>query len=82
MNPPTNRRADGATQEELALEYLLALGYRLVKKNFQFGKVGEIDLVMRDGETYVFVEVKARRSHGFGTLCPEILRNSFAIEDF
>ncbi|MCC7437666.1 MAG: YraN family protein [Armatimonadetes bacterium] len=67
MNPPTNRRADGATQEELALEYLLGLGYRLVKKNFQFGKVGEIDLVMRDGEIYVFVEVKARRSHGFGT---------------
>ena len=61
-----NRRSDGNTHEEMALRYLLDRGYRLVKRNFHFGRAGEIDLVMRDGETYVFVEVKARRSHGFG----------------
>jgi putative endonuclease len=62
-----NRRADGADNEQIALDYLLERGYRLVKKNFHFGRSGEIDLVMRDGEVYVFIEVKARRSREFGT---------------
>jgi len=63
---PTNRRSDGAEHEELALRYLLDLGYRLVKRNFHFGRSGEIDLVMSDGGVYVFVEVKCRRSHSHG----------------
>ncbi|HVZ39527.1 MAG TPA: YraN family protein [Candidatus Kapabacteria bacterium] len=61
-----NRRDFGAEHEDIALNYLLGLGYRLLKKNFRFGRAGEIDIVMRDGPVYVFVEVKARRSHGFG----------------
>jgi len=61
-----NRRADGATFEELALRFLLERGYRLVKRNFRCGRTGEIDLVMRDGEIWVFIEVKGRRTHGFG----------------
>ncbi|HYH55460.1 MAG TPA: YraN family protein, partial [Anseongella sp.] len=44
----------------------LERGYTLVKRNFHFGRAGEIDLVMRDGDIYVFIEVKARRSRGFG----------------
>lgn len=63
---PLNRHAIGASNEELALDYLLAKGYILVKKNFRFGKMGEIDLVMRDRRVYVFIEVKARRSHQYG----------------
>ncbi len=66
MERSPNRRGDGAAHEAIALRYLLGLGYTLVAKNFHFGRVGEVDLVMRDGAAYVFVEVKARRSHGFG----------------
>ncbi|MEO5928633.1 MAG: YraN family protein [Candidatus Kapaibacterium sp.] len=66
MESGTNRRADGAIHEEIALEYLLGLGYTLVGRNFHFGRAGEIDLIMRDGAAYVFIEVKGRRSHGFG----------------
>lgn len=62
-----NRRAYGEVQEELALRYLEEKGYELIEKNFRFGRYGEIDLVMRDRGTWVFVEVKARRSHRFGT---------------
>jgi putative endonuclease len=58
--------ADGAYHEGIALTYLLERGYTLIKQNFRFGKLGEIDLVMRDRGVYVFVEVKARRSHGYG----------------
>ncbi len=63
---PANHRADGAFHEGMALAYLLARGYHLVARNFHFGRIGEIDLVMRDGDIYVFVEVKGRRSHSFG----------------
>ena len=63
---PFNKRADGARNEEIALRYLLDLGYSLVKRNFRFGRMGEIDLIMRDQGFYVFVEVKSRHSHGFG----------------
>jgi len=63
---PFNSRSWGAECEELALQYLQGKGYRLIKKNFRFGRAGEIDLIMRDGDAYVFVEVKARRSDQFG----------------
>ena len=68
MNRPNtfNRRSWGEEHEELALKHLLGKGLKLVKKNFHFGKAGEIDLIMRDDEVWVFVEVKARRSHTFG----------------
>ncbi len=62
-----NRRTFGEDHEAVALDFLLKKGYRLKRKNFRFGKAGEIDLVMRDGPVWVFVEVKARRSHRFGT---------------
>ena len=70
-NPRTdhdfNRRAFGSDHEEIALEYLLQKGYRLKKQNFRFGKAGEIDLIMMDGPIWVFIEVKTRRSHKYGT---------------
>ncbi len=62
-----NRRAFGSDHEEIALAYLQRKGYRLKKQNFRFGKAGEIDLIMRDGPVWVFVEVKTRRSHRYGT---------------
>lgn len=61
-----NRRTEGSAFEDMALAYLLERGYRLVKRNFRLGRMGEVDLIMRDGPVYVFIEVKARRSHGYG----------------
>jgi putative endonuclease len=66
MSTRENRRQDGAEHETLALRYLESKGLVLVRENFTFGKVGEIDLVMRDGATWVFVEVKCRRNYRFG----------------
>jgi putative endonuclease len=42
------------------------MGYELVARNWRC-EYGEIDLVMRHEDAWVFVEVKARRSEGFGT---------------
>ena len=56
----------GAWAEALAKKYLLAKGYTLLGQNKKT-PVGEIDLWMQDGETYVAVEVKQRRDDKFGT---------------
>ncbi len=59
------RQSSGAWGEDLALRYLTRRGYRLVERNYRKRR-GEIDLVVRNDETLVFVEVKLRRSTGCG----------------
>lgn len=55
----------GAWAEELALRFLLDRGLALVTRNYR-SRRGEIDLVMREGEALVFVEVRYRRNGAFG----------------
>ena len=50
----------GRLGEDLALEHLERLGYRLVARNYRT-RFGELDLIVCDDTTIVFVEVKARR---------------------
>ena len=54
-----SRSRTGRTGEDIAAEYLAAKGMKLIAKNFRT-KGGEIDLIMRDGDFLVFVEVKTR----------------------
>ena len=61
----TPRRTLGDTAEAAARAHLIAHGLRPVAANAGY-RVGEIDLVMRDGGTLVFVEVRYRRGTGFG----------------
>jgi putative endonuclease len=56
----------GRATESAAVAYLESLGFRILRRNLR-GPGGEIDIVARDGETIVFVEVKARRSRAFGS---------------
>lgn len=46
----------GKRGEDIAAEYLLSKGFHLVARNFR-QKRGEIDIICKDGDTYVFVEV-------------------------
>lgn len=55
----------GQKGEELARRFLENKGYQLLERNVRF-KVGELDLVCRDGEWTVFVEVKTRTSKDYG----------------
>lgn len=55
----------GKAAESLACDYLKQRGLKLVAKNFRC-KLGELDLIMRDGDTLVFVEVKFRHNARFG----------------
>ena len=51
----------GKLAEDLACQYLNQQGLRLLERNFTT-RFGEIDLIMRDHETTVFVEVRYRRN--------------------
>ncbi len=58
----------GRRGEDLAHRYLEGHGLRVVARNYRApGGTGEIDLVARDGETIVFVEVKSRATEEFGS---------------
>jgi putative endonuclease len=59
------RVALGKTGEDLACAELEKRGYAIIARRYR-ERGGEIDIVARDGETTVFVEVKARDSHEFG----------------
>ncbi len=63
-----NKRAIGADYEEKAAQWLTEEGYEILCRNFR-SSYGEIDLVARQGNCLVFVEVKYRKSRGSG--CPE-----------
>ncbi len=64
----------GELGEKLAIEFLIAKGYRIVVANFKVpvgrnskgvSVTGEIDIIALDGETLCFIEVKTRRSDEF-----------------
>ena len=61
-----NNRQKGAVGEQTALEYLEKKGYELIEKNWHYSKAAEIDLIMKKGDTLVFVEVKSRSNLNFG----------------
>ena len=60
-----NGAVRGREGEEIARRYLRDHGYLIVARNWHC-RFGEIDLIARDDDTLVFVEVKARASSGFG----------------
>jgi putative endonuclease len=67
-------RIRGTAVEAAAERWLSAHGLRLVMKNFSC-KAGEIDLVMRDGEQLVFIEVRFRQADRFGSAAESVTRN-------
>lgn len=61
----TTRQVTGAEGEDQALQALEGAGLTLIARNVG-SKLGELDLIMLDAQTIVFVEVRARRSTAFG----------------
>src|SRR5258706_11574267 len=60
------RQALGKLGEDLAVAELERRGYAILARRYRT-RHGEIDIVARDGETIVFVEVKAKETAEFGT---------------
>ena len=55
----------GALAEQWAANYLQKQGLKLIERNYR-SRFGEIDLIMQDDATLVFVEVRLRRNNDFG----------------
>lgn len=62
----------GTLGEEMAAKHLHDKGFKILATNWRFGK-DEIDIIAEKGEFLVIVEVKTRRSAGFGE--PEVFVN-------
>lgn len=70
-----NNREKGSQGEQQALEYLIKKGYKFIDKNWHYSKNAEIDLIMQDKKTLVFVEVKSRTTTNFGHPFEAITQN-------
>lgn len=66
LNKRSKAANKGTEAESLALQYLQEQGLTLVERNFRV-KQGELDLIMMDSGTLVFVEVRYRRHGKYGT---------------
>ena len=60
-----NTTTRGSWGEEMACQHLISQGYKILKRNFH-SKCGEIDIIAKDKNCIVFVEVKTRRNNSCG----------------
>jgi putative endonuclease len=77
-----NTRAAGMLAEARAMTYLCDQGLTLVKRNYQIERASkryEIDLIMRDQEYWVFVEVRMRLNPNFGNSLETINRHKQSL---
>ena len=65
MALPTEKKEIGQKGENLAVAYLQNLGYKVLERNYRC-KLGEVDIIARDNDTLVFIEVRTRSSLDFG----------------
>jgi putative endonuclease len=60
------RQTTGIIGEKLAADFLTRQGYAIIETNFRC-KEGEVDIIAKDGEFLVFVEVRAKNNRNYGT---------------
>jgi putative endonuclease len=63
----------GAEIEQLTCDYLLSKGLQLLQRNF-LSRYGEIDLIMQDDDTVVFIEVRYRKNSHYGGAAASVTR--------
>ena len=73
MNPVKPAGHAGSEAEEMAKRFLENQGLSLIQRNYRC-KMGEIDLIMQDNDTLVFVEVRHRSRIGFGSAAESITK--------
>lgn len=61
----THQQKTGRRGEDIAADYLHEKGYAVVERNFRYRRA-EVDLIVRNSNLLVFIEVKTRRNTDFG----------------
>lgn len=72
-----NNREVGAKGEELAVQYLEKLGYKILERNIHFSRECELDIIATEKDTLVAIEVKTRRSNSCGSPLEAITKQKF-----
>lgn len=67
----------GNTGEKLAQEYLLKKGYEILEMNKRFSRFCEIDIIAKDKDTFVFCEVKTRKTNICGSPLEAITKSKY-----
>lgn len=67
----------GKQGEELARDFLIKKGYKILEQNKRFSKFCEIDIIALDKETLVFCEVKTRRNNVCGSPLEAITKSKY-----
>lgn len=62
-----NKRSIGTEGEQIAVGFLKANNYTILKTNYRVGRMGEIDIIADNEDCLCFIEVKTRSSYLFGT---------------
>jgi putative endonuclease len=65
MALPPEKKEIGQRGEEMAVSFLKGLNYQILERNYRC-KLGEVDIIARDNDTLVFIEVRTRSSLAFG----------------
>jgi putative endonuclease len=73
-----NNREFGAKGEDLACEYLIKNGYKIIARNVHFSKFCEIDIIAQYKSKTVFIEVKTRKTDSFGTPLEAITNTKYS----
>lgn len=61
-----NKRSFGKIGEKIAQQYLKNNNYKIIKTNF-YTRVGEIDIICKENDCVIFIEVKTRTNFKYGT---------------
>jgi putative endonuclease len=56
----------GNKGEGIALSFFNSNGFEIIARNYRFGKIGEIDIIVKKGSLIIFAEVKSRSSSAYG----------------
>jgi putative endonuclease len=60
------RKQVGNKGESLAEDYIKRKGYKIIQRNYRC-RLGEIDIIAKDGDTIVFIEVRTKQNENFGS---------------
>lgn len=70
-----NNKIVGNAGEDLACRYLQKRGYEIIERNVHYSRFCELDIIAKDKNTVVFIEVKTRKTNSFGTPAEAITKS-------